>query len=229
MQALPEHPQQTPRIRTHPILPDTGRLFKPSPPSARSLAAALLLLAFQTLGLPLQAQAPASPLPASPLPVTRGLDGWLFLSSELRFLKAPTFWGAAAKTVSRSPNPDHADPLVAIEDFHKQLSAMGIHLLLMPVPAKARIYSNALPPLDSSLPAPDPLRLLFSTTGFPPHFLRRPAPRTRPGCQPEAGHLLQNRLPLVRNRLRSRRTGGRKTIAAIPPLGFRESSRQQIQ
>ena len=167
MQALPEHPQQTPRIRTHPILPDTGRLFKPSPPlalslaSARSLAAALLLLAFQALGLPLQAQAPPSPLPPSPLPVTRGLDGWLFLSSELRFLKAPTFWGAAAKTVSRSPNPDHADPLVAIEDFHKQLSTMGIHLLLMPVPAKARIYSNALPPQDSSLPTPDPFDSFF--------------------------------------------------------------------
>ncbi len=161
MQALPEHPQQTPRIRTRPILPETGSLFKPSPPSARSLAAALLLLAFQTFGLPLQAQPPASPLPASPLPVTRGLNGWLFLASELRFLKAPTFWGAAAKSVSRSPNPDHADPLTAIEDFHKQLSALGIHLLLVPVPAKARVYSNQLAPHDSSLPTPDPFDSFF--------------------------------------------------------------------
>lgn len=163
MQALPEHPQHTPRIRTQPIPPQTGRLFKQSAPPTRLLAAVILLIAFHSFGIPLQAQTQPtlSQLPVSQLPVTRGLDGWLFLASELRFLQAPTFWGAEAKSVSRSPNPEHADPLAAIEDFHKQLSAMGIHLLLMPVPAKARVYSNQLAPQDSSLPTPDPFDSFF--------------------------------------------------------------------
>ena len=93
--------------------------------------------------------------------MTQGLNGWLFLSSELRFLRAQTFWGPNAKNVSRSPNPDHADPLAAIEDFHKQLSALGIHLLLMPVPAKARIYSDELTPQHKSSLAPDPFDDFF--------------------------------------------------------------------
>lgn len=167
MQALPEHPQQTPRIRTRPLPAQTGAGRKKSTPQTRSLAlaTALLLIAFHSVFAPLQAQSPPTQSSASgqsaQLPVTPGLNGWLFLTSELRFLRAPIFWGASAKSVSRSPNPEHADPLAAIEDFHKQLGALGIQLLLMPVPAKARIYSDELAPQDASLPMPDPFDSFF--------------------------------------------------------------------
>src|SRR4051794_24966415 len=61
-----------------------------------------------------------------------GLDQWLFLVSELRFLSCDTFWGPAAAKVSRAPKADAADPMVAIVDFQKQLKARGIDLLLVP-------------------------------------------------------------------------------------------------
>ncbi len=66
-----------------------------------------------------------------------GTDGWLFLTSELRFLAKERFWGEAA--VSKSKRPAQ-DPLPAILDFHRQLKERGIELLLVPVPPKAAIY-----------------------------------------------------------------------------------------
>src|SRR5438045_753862 len=47
-----------------------------------------------------------------------GVDHWLFLLAELRFLSCDTFWGDAAAKVSRSSKPETADPLPAIVDFH---------------------------------------------------------------------------------------------------------------
>lgn len=71
-----------------------------------------------------------------------GRDGWLFLTSELRFLAQGTFWGdAAAKTARSSKSPD---PLPAIVDFHTQLRERGIELLLVPVPPKAAIYPEQI-------------------------------------------------------------------------------------
>ena len=121
-----------------------------------NLGGAVLLIGFLIAQIPANAQQSA-PRTA----VTKGLNGWLFLSSELNFLRAPIFWGAAARGVSKSQNPENADPMVAIEDFHKQLSACGIQLLLMPVPAKARIYSAELAPEDHSSLAPDPFDSFF--------------------------------------------------------------------
>lgn len=74
-----------------------------------------------------------------------GRDGWLFLDRELNHLASGVFWGERALEVSRSGNPDFADPLPAILDFHRQLDELGIHLVLMPVPAKASIHSGYLP------------------------------------------------------------------------------------
>src|SRR4051812_29750316 len=71
-----------------------------------------------------------------------GKEGWLFLTSELRFLSLGDFWGASAAKVSRAPKPDLADPIPAIVDFQKQLKAKGIELLLVPVPPKAGIHSD---------------------------------------------------------------------------------------
>lgn len=73
-----------------------------------------------------------------------GTDGWLFFDQELEHVAAGTFWGVAAAGVSRARNPEFADPLPAILDFHSQLEAAGVDLLLVPVPPKAIIYPDRL-------------------------------------------------------------------------------------
>ena len=73
-----------------------------------------------------------------------GSDGWLFFGGELRLLSLGQFWGDAAAKVSRAHKPDLADPLPAILDFHEQLKARGIELLVVPVPPKAAIYPEKI-------------------------------------------------------------------------------------
>jgi len=81
--------------------------------------------------------------------VIPGVDGWFFLSSDIRFLSVGQFWGADAAKVSRAHKPESADPIPAIVDFHEQLKKRGIDLLLMPVPTKAAIYpEKILPEVD---------------------------------------------------------------------------------
>ena len=81
--------------------------------------------------------------------VIAGVDGWFFLSSDIRFLSVGQFWGADAAKVSRAHKPESADPMLAIVDFHEQLKKRGIDLLLMPVPPKAAIYpEKTLPDVD---------------------------------------------------------------------------------
>ncbi len=87
-----------------------------------------------------------------------GDDGWLFFGPELRHLTVGAFWGDAAAAVSRSPNPEHADPLPAILDFKAQLEAVGVDLLLVPVPAKAAIYPEQVS-LAVAAASPPPDRL----------------------------------------------------------------------
>jgi hypothetical protein len=88
--------------------------------------------------------APKNPSgPATPVIV--GKEGWLFLPSELRFLQFPTFWGEIAKTASHAGTPETADPLKAIENFHQQLRAAGIRLVVVPVPPKALALRGELP------------------------------------------------------------------------------------
>ncbi len=74
--------------------------------------------------------------------VVRGEGAWMFLTPELRSLSVGTFSGEAAPRVSRSRNPAYADPFPAIVDFHQQLAAAGIQLILMPVPPKVGIYPD---------------------------------------------------------------------------------------
>jgi alginate O-acetyltransferase complex protein AlgJ len=81
--------------------------------------------------------------------VIPGIDGWFFLSSDIRFLSVGQFGGADAAKVSRAHKPESADPIPAIVDFHDQLKRRGIDLLLMPVPPKAAIYpEKILPDVD---------------------------------------------------------------------------------
>jgi alginate O-acetyltransferase complex protein AlgJ len=83
----------------------------------------------------------------APKPVVRGLDGWLFMGSELRHLGLGRFWGRRAALVSRATKPEWADPLPVILDFEAQLEEAGIELLFVPVPAKAAVYPDRVPGL----------------------------------------------------------------------------------
>ncbi len=80
-----------------------------------------------------------------------GVDGWFFVTAELRTVAAGKFWGADAAKVSRSPKPEAADPLPAILDFNQQLKDRGVALILVPVPPKAEIYPEKV---AADLPAP---------------------------------------------------------------------------
>jgi len=83
--------------------------------------------------------------------------GWLFFAPECRFLSLGRFWGSEAAKVSRAHKAELADPIPAIVDFQKQLSAKGIELLLVPVPPKAVIYPEEIVPgfnATSEEPAP---------------------------------------------------------------------------
>ena len=73
-----------------------------------------------------------------------GIDGWLFFGGDLRLLSLGHFWGADAVKVSRAHKGELADPLPAILDFHQQLRAHGIELLVVPVPPKAAIYPDKI-------------------------------------------------------------------------------------
>lgn len=75
--------------------------------------------------------------------VVPGEDDWLFFAPELRFVGAGQFWGDRAAAVSRAP-ADVADPLPAILHVHRALQALGVRLLLVPVPPKAVVYADAL-------------------------------------------------------------------------------------
>jgi alginate O-acetyltransferase complex protein AlgJ len=71
-----------------------------------------------------------------------GMDGWLFLTGELRYVGHGQFWGPAAADVSRASDPAHADPLPAIVGFHEGLAAKGIELLVVPVPPKVVVFPD---------------------------------------------------------------------------------------
>ncbi len=82
-----------------------------------------------------------------------GVENWLFLTNELRFLVQGPFWGEIAAKVSRSRKPETADPIPAIVDFQHQLEARGITLLIMPVPPKASVYPEKIAPAVALAPA----------------------------------------------------------------------------
>lgn len=68
----------------------------------------------------------------------------MFFVPELRAISIGPFWGMHAGRVSRATKAEYSDPLPAILDFHEQLRKAGIELLVMPVPAKAAVYPEAI-------------------------------------------------------------------------------------
>ena len=89
----------------------------------------------------------------------KGKDGWLFLKNELRHIAAGTFWGESARTASRVLRDDKKDPLPVILDVKQQLDALGIELVLLPVPPKAFANPDKLfaeiQPADGKVPRLD--------------------------------------------------------------------------
>jgi len=119
------------------------------------LLASLLLLATPLLAAdPGSALREACAAKATATPVVQGADGWLFLPAELRHVSVGKFWGEDAAKVSKATAPENADPLPAILDFKRQLDAAKIELILVPVPAKAFVYPEALTGGNVTGPAP---------------------------------------------------------------------------
>lgn len=112
----------------------TGRFSLGCGPALLGILAGLAILDGSFVPAAAQAATP-------PATVVEGRDGWLFLGSELRFLSFKRFWGPAAKQISglKTTPAAEGDALKAITDFHKQLKAGGVHLIVMPVPPKAGV------------------------------------------------------------------------------------------
>lgn len=65
---------------------------------------------------------------------------WLFLTEELRHAQTGRFWEKDWKVVSRAG----VDPLPAMLDFQARLQALGVKLLLVPLPTKVSLYPRQL-------------------------------------------------------------------------------------
>ena len=72
-----------------------------------------------------------------------GKDGWLFFSGDYEYLINPGFLRPEVlhKRELKGVQPD---PCKAIKDFHRQLKERGIKLILVPVPNKPMLCSDAL-------------------------------------------------------------------------------------
>lgn len=77
---------------------------------------------------------------AKPLSIAGADKNWLFLRRELVHLGAGDLAGADLAKV----NAEGTDPLPVIAKYHEDLKALGVELLLVPVPAKAAIYPEKL-------------------------------------------------------------------------------------
>jgi alginate O-acetyltransferase complex protein AlgJ len=174
----------------------------------------------------------------APQPVVRGLDGWLFVGSELRHLGLGRFWGQRAVEVSRAAKPEWADPLAAILDFKAQLDAAGIEFLLVPVPAKAAVYPDRVPGLEGADPSLrwDPVDAAFyevlrgqgvEVIDLLPEFGRARQADDRPVyCRQDthwAGPAIERTASLLAARLRSR-----SWFAGVPSERF-ESERRTVE
>lgn len=65
------------------------------------------------------------------------------------------------KKVSKTTNPEYADPLSTILDFKAQLDKVGIALIFVPIPAKATIYPEKISEKDTAIGRTDKLHQTF--------------------------------------------------------------------
>ena len=174
----------------------------------------------------------------APRPVVKGLDGWLFVGSELRHLGLGPFWGTRAARVSRASRSDWADPLPVISDFKTQLEGAGIELLFVPVPAKAAVYPDRVPGLgdaDTSLRWDPEDAAFYQVLGergvevidLMPEFQRQRQTRERPLYTRQdthwAGPAIEETARLIADRLRRR-----SWLETVPREQF-ETERRTVQ
>jgi alginate O-acetyltransferase complex protein AlgJ len=142
-------PEAAPEVRIPTAGPQDPREQHPpqTPDPAQEGAAAAVISAEQALA---ELGAMGLDALAEDAAAIEGKDEWLFLSTELRHLGAGPFWGEHAADASQARRDP--DPMAAIVDFDRKLDALGIRLVLMPVPPRAVVYADKL--LDG-LPADD--------------------------------------------------------------------------
>ena len=88
-------------------------------------------------------------------------EGWLFLQQELQHVGEGEFWSKEWAEVSKAG----ADPRPAIIAYDKALKAIGVDLILVPVPPKASIYPDKLTKsakMDGTAPAADAVHPIAS-------------------------------------------------------------------
>ncbi|MEA4862417.1 MAG: hypothetical protein AB7F40_10640 [Victivallaceae bacterium] len=73
----------------------------------------------------------------------KGADGWLYSKNELAHLAKGALVEGKIAGKSNCSKPQNADPIPAIVDFNDQLKALGIELLVVPVPPKMAVYPAA--------------------------------------------------------------------------------------
>lgn len=100
---------------------------------------------FARLALDLATEATA----ANRRAVAGATPGWLFLTSELQHVGTSDFWARPEAT-------PQGDPAATIIAYHQALQALGVTLVVVPVPAKAAIYPDHLAagqPPDAARPS----------------------------------------------------------------------------
>ncbi len=96
-----------------------------------------------------RAQETLLPLGVGNEQVYLGKDDWLFFSSDVRYVTAPGFLTSEV-LVRRSragvegTTRKQPDPRLAILDFHAELFARGIRLVVVPIPVKPRVHPEKL-------------------------------------------------------------------------------------
>jgi alginate O-acetyltransferase complex protein AlgJ len=70
--------------------------------------------------------------------------GWLFFQRDLDYVNGAPFLDARRQRVRAERDRVSADPVAAVLDFQRQLSARGIRLVLLPVPVKPCIEGHRL-------------------------------------------------------------------------------------
>jgi alginate O-acetyltransferase complex protein AlgJ len=99
-----------------------------------------------------------------------GHGGFLFLREEVEMAAGPGFLHRTIKgargTDVRSNRGNSTDSITVIVDFERQLRALGIHLVFVPIPAKPYIYPEEVWPgyLTSAGPAWNRDREAFKTS-----------------------------------------------------------------
>jgi len=82
----------------------------------------------------------AASTPPTQLAVPGAESGWFFLRKELEHLAQ----GDLAKADMKTANKEGTDPLPVIAKYSEELKALGVELLLIPIPPKASIYPAKL-------------------------------------------------------------------------------------